>query len=98
MKHKSKHLVLPKAEFWSDLPQNLMQPFPHPMMLNIKFDLRLEIFKFESVDDDDDGPLLALWANKSAPKFVSLHFGVSKEFLPSWFWNDMKSFRKTWAF
>ena len=26
------------SEFWSNLPQNIMQPFPTPVMLHIKFD------------------------------------------------------------
>ena len=36
---KDRGFLLPwKPAFWSNLPQNLMQPFPHPMMLQIKFD------------------------------------------------------------
>ena len=46
------------------LPQNLMQSFPHPSDATHKIWSRL--LKFESVDDDDDGPLvyykLTLWA------------------------------------
>ena len=43
------------TEFWSNLPQNLMQPFPHPSDATYKIWTRLanwlQRFKFESVDD-----------------------------------------------
>ena len=61
-----------KPEFWSNLPPNLMQPFPNPSdaihnLIKIG-QLASEIFKFESVDNDD-GPLvnykLTLWALSS---------------------------------
>ena len=45
-----------EPEFRSDLAQNLMQPFPVPMMLQIKFGpLVAEIFMFESVNRWKDG-------------------------------------------
>ena len=66
--HVNGGFLLPsKPMFLSNLPQNLMQPFPHPSYIwnLIKIGhLASEIFKFESVDDD--GPLvyykLTLWA------------------------------------
>ena len=64
-----KDRMLWKPVFWSNLPQNLKQPFPHPSDATqnlIKIgQLASEIFKFES-KDDNDGPLvyykLILWA------------------------------------
>ena len=48
-----------KSEFWSNLPPNLMQPFPLPMMLHINLiktgQLASEIFKFKSVKFSHSG-------------------------------------------
>ena len=59
-------------EFWSNLPQNLMQPFPHPSdaTYNIWSRLAKWLQRYSSLKvwttDDDDGPLvyykLTLWA------------------------------------
>ena len=50
-------------EFRSHLAQNLMQPFPHPVMLQMKFDsislLDSEIFMFESVNLPADAQMPA---------------------------------------
>ena len=63
-----------KPEFWSSLPQKLMQPFHHPVMLQLKFWSRLadwlqrysSLKVWTTTNDDDDGPLvyykLTLWA------------------------------------
>ena len=47
-------------QFWSDLPEDLMQPFPHPKDATDKIWLKLanlswRYFLFESVDDNADG-------------------------------------------
>ena len=53
-----------KPEFWSNLPQNIMQPYLHPSdatqnLIKIS-QLASEILKFESVDEGrtTDGPLV----------------------------------------
>ena len=54
-----------KPQFWSDLPQNLMQPFPHPKDATDKIWLKPAIgllryicSKMWSTTDDDEGALL----------------------------------------
>ena len=72
--YKSRGFLLPwKPQFWSNLPQNLMQPFPHPSDATHKiwsklanWSQRYSSLKVWTTTDDDDGPLvyykLTLWA------------------------------------
>ena len=89
-------ILLPwPPEFWCNLPQNIMHPFPAPVMLHIKFDqywptgLRdIQVRKCKMFVMQ--GEVTPKWVVWSGPKPTRPSFYACPDYQQLWWWFDQK--------